>query len=62
MGDLDSLKTEDKSSLVAAINEVQETGGGGGTADHSKLKNRDAADQHPMSSITGLADALAEEE
>lgn len=57
MGDIDHLKTEDKSSLVAAINEVQETGGGG-TADHSKLKNRDAADQHPMSAITGLDAAL----
>lgn len=33
--------------------------GGGGTSDHSKLSNRDAADQHPMSAITGLADALA---
>ena len=43
---------------MAAINEVQETGGGG-TADHAKLKNRDAADQHPMSAITGLVDALA---
>ena len=31
---------------------------GGGTADHSALKNRDASDQHPMSSITGLEDAL----
>ena len=31
----------------------------GGTSDHSKLKNRDAADQHPMSAITGLEDALA---
>lgn len=58
MGDLGDLKTEDKSSLVAAINEVKETGGGGGTADHSKLKNRDAADQHPMSAITGLEAAL----
>ena len=58
MGDLGDLKTEDKSSLVAAINEVKETGGGGGTADHSKLKNRDAADQHPMSAITGLEQAL----
>lgn len=59
MGNLGDLKTEDKSSLVAAINEVQETGGGGGTSDHSKLKNRDAAYQHPMSAITGLVDALA---
>lgn len=59
MGDLGQLQTEDKSSLVAAVNEVKETGGGGGTSDHSKLKNRDAADQHPMSAITGLDDALA---
>ena len=59
MGDLGQLQTEDKSSLVAAINEVRETGGGGGTSDHSKLANRDAADQHPMSAITGLEDALA---
>lgn len=29
IGNMDSLKTEDKSSLVAAINEVKETGGGG---------------------------------
>ena len=57
MGDLGQLKTEDKSSLVAAINEVKETGGGG-TADHTKLQNRDAADQHPMSAITGLEQAL----
>ncbi len=28
------------------------------TYDHGELKNRDAADQHPMSSITGLEDAL----
>lgn len=33
--------------------------GGGGTSDHSKLSNRDAEDQHPMSAITGLEDALA---
>lgn len=30
----------------------------GGTSDHSKLKNRDAVDQHPMSAITGLEKAL----
>lgn len=58
MGNLGDLKTEDKSSLVAAVNEVKETGGGG-TADHAKLQNRDAADQHPMSAITGLVVALA---
>jgi len=26
----------------------------GGTKDHTKLKNRDLPDQHPMSAITGL--------
>ena len=33
--------------------------GGGGTTDHSQLTSRDKADQHPMSAITGLEDALA---
>lgn len=31
---------------------------GGGTTDHSALTNRDAADQHPISAITGLTEAL----
>lgn len=57
IGDMSALETEAKDSLVAAINEAAQTGGGG-TGDHSKLKNRDAADQHPMSAITGLASAL----
>lgn len=39
-----------------------DTGSGGtidtGTNDHSQLINRDIADQHPMSAITGLEDAL----
>lgn len=30
----------------------------GGTSDHSVLTNRDAADQHPISAITGLQTAL----
>lgn len=61
VGNLDALKTEDKSSLVAAVNEIWDSGGGGaggGTTDHSKLINRDKADQHPMSAITGLVEAL----
>ena len=33
-------------------------GASGGSGDHSKLTNRDANDQHPMSAITGLAGAL----
>lgn len=35
------------------------TGGTGGTSDHRKLSNRDAADQHPIGAITGLEAALA---
>lgn len=61
IGNLEDLETGDKSNLVAAINEVEQSGGGGtgGTSDHTKLENRDADDQHPMSAITGLTDALA---
>ncbi|MDO4982732.1 MAG: BppU family phage baseplate upper protein [Eubacteriales bacterium] len=33
-------------------------GGGSGTGDHTELSNRDAADQHPVSAITGLSSAL----
>ena len=35
-------------------------GGSGGTSDHRQLTNRDAAEQHPISAITGLQDALAD--
>lgn len=33
-------------------------GSGSGTSDHAKLSNRDASDQHPISAITGLENAL----
>lgn len=33
-------------------------GGGGGTGDHTELTNRDAPNQHPISAVTGLEDAL----
>ena len=56
IGNLEDLETSDKSNLVAAINEVAQSVG---TSDHTKLENRDADDQHPMSAITGLTDALA---
>lgn len=61
IGDLSDLDTEAKENLVAAINEARQTGGGGagGTSDHQKLSNRDAADQHPIAAITGLEAALA---
>lgn len=60
IGDLSDLDTEAKENLVAAINEARQTGGGGagGTSDHQKLSNRDAADQHPIAAITGLEAAL----
>ena len=58
IGSLEDLGTGDKSNLVAAINEVAQSVGGS-TSDHTKLKNRDADNQHPMSAITGLTDALA---
>lgn len=60
IGDLSDLMTEDKADLVAAINEAAKSGGGSGTTDHSKLTNRDKADQHPTSAITGLTDKLQE--
>ena len=59
IGDLENLDTEDKENLVAAINDAyNHGGGGGGTSDHTQLENRDAANQHPMSAISGLEDAL----
>lgn len=38
--------------------DMPSAGGDGGTADHRKLSNRDAADQHPIDAITGLEEAL----
>lgn len=37
---------------------VVHEGGGGGTNDHTKLRNRDADDQHPIKAITGLQSKL----
>lgn len=61
IGDLSDLDTAAKENLVAAINEARQAcgGGAGGTSDHQKLSNRDAADQHPIGAITGLDAALA---
>lgn len=41
MGDLDELKTKDKSSLVAAINEIFASGGGGGASVTDAAINED---------------------
>lgn len=41
--------------LLQLLEEIIEGGGGsGGTSDHSELKNRDLADQHPVDAISGL--------
>lgn len=48
----------DVNDLDERVTELEEHGGGGGTSDHSQLTNRDAANQHPMSAITGLENAL----
>lgn len=40
------------------LTQTQNLTGGINTGNHKTLMNRDAADQHPMSSITGLLDAL----
>lgn len=45
--------------LTGTMDRVVRTGGGTGTGDHRNLSNRDAANQHPISAITGLEDALA---
>ena len=39
--------------------DVMDGQGGGGTGDHTQLSNRDAENQHPMSAIAGLVDALS---
>ena len=38
--------------------DVEWADGGNGAADHAKLSNREASDQHPISAITGLENAL----
>lgn len=53
------LKTRSYPTFVAAA--LSDGGGPGGPhppSDHRVLTNRDAADQHPMAAITGLADAV----
>lgn len=45
--------------LTGTMDKVIRTGGGTGAGDHRDLSNRDAANQHPISAITGLEDALA---
>lgn len=61
IGDLSELTTTAKDSLVNAINEVAEMSSDG-VVSHADLTDRDLADQHPTSAITGLDAALAEME
>ena len=51
IGSLSSLTTQTQDNLVDAINEVN-------AKQHNDLNGRDAADAHPMSSITGLEQKL----
>ena len=55
---------DDAANFSAEFKEVQllNPSGGGGTTDHAQLKNRGAADQHPMSAITGLEKALEDKQ
>lgn len=54
-----NIKTVNNKSLLGSGNINIEGGGGtGGTYDHTELDNRNAANQHPMSAITGLQAAL----
>lgn len=62
IGNLNNLTTEAKNNLVAAINEIAQGEGGGGTSDHRQLSHRNEADQHTMAAITGLIEAIAEKQ
>ena len=53
---LDNLKTINGESLEGPGNIV--ISGGGGTGVHNDLTDRDAADAHPISAVTGLQSAL----
>ena len=59
-GNVNSTTISDAVEEVAIAIENGGGGGGGGTTDHTKLQNRDSADQHPISAITGLEAALNE--
>lgn len=54
--DCDSLKPK---TLTGRMVQTIRGAGGGGTLVHGELTGRDAKDQHPISAITGLTEALA---
>jgi hypothetical protein len=53
-----NIKTINGTSLLGSGNIVIAGGGGGGSSVHNDLTDRNAADAHPISSITGLQTAL----
>lgn len=55
IGELSSLTTSNKTSLVAAINEISTKSG---VVNHSDLEGRNLPNQHSISAINGLEDAL----
>lgn len=44
--------------LEQRVDALEKDGAGGGTTDHTKLTNRDAADQHPIAAISELEAAI----
>jgi hypothetical protein len=56
-----NIKTINGTSLLGSGNIVISGGGGGGggSSVHNDLTGKDAADQHPVSAITGLTEVLA---
>lgn len=54
--DCDSLKPK---TMTGRMVQTIRGAGGGGTTVHGDLTGRDAKDQHPISAITGLTEALA---
>lgn len=47
-------------TIIGSVAAVPAGSSSGGTTDHSKLSNRDAAEQHPIEAITGLRKILDE--
>lgn len=60
-----TAQLSEKSTLEATLSKKQSlsaevSGTSGGITDHRVLRFRDAADQHPISAITGLTEKLEE--
>lgn len=60
-----SLSINAQNHLIVTLSNGQTSDAGvvpSGTSDHSSLSNRDVADQHPVSAITGLTSALGDKQ